>query len=112
MDLVQGGYLNKVTITDPLVYNRITGIHIFTLAAFTSSNKVMQEAAYHALCVLRFDRPLPLATFVSTLVALGAKPDVLKAAGFEARPLNVQHTRAERDSLLGEWLILVEGLSQ
>ena len=88
------------------------GIHIFTFAVFTSSDNALQEAAYHALCVLRFDQPLPLATFVSTIVALGAKPDILKAAGFDIRPPNVQRTRAERESLLEEWLTLVERLSQ
>lgn len=71
----------------------------------------MQEVAYHALCVLPFHCPLPLATFVSALVTLGAKPDILKTAGFDVRPLNVQHTRAERELLLGEWLTLVERLS-
>ena len=72
----------------------------------------MQEAAYHALSMLHFDHPLPLATFVSTLVTLGAKPDVLTAAGFDAKSPNAHCMRAERELLLGEWLILVERLSQ
>jgi hypothetical protein len=80
--------------------------------AFTPSDNAMQEAAYHALSVLPFDHPLPLTTFVSTLVTLGANPDVLKAAGFDARPPNVRRTRVERESLLNGWLILVERLSQ
>ena len=90
----------------------ITGIHLFAYIVFTSSDKALQEAGYRALCAFRFDHPLPLVAFVSTLVALGAKPDVLKAAGFDVRPPNVHHTRAERESLLGEWLIIVETLSQ
>lgn len=72
----------------------------------------MQEAAYHALSVLHFDHPFPLATFASTLVTLGAKQDVLAAAGFDAKPPNVHRTRAERGSLLRDWLVLVERLSQ
>jgi len=72
----------------------------------------MQEAAYHALSMLRFDYPLPLATFVSILVALGAKPDVLTAAGFDVKSSNLHRTRIERESLLREWLILVERLSR
>lgn len=93
-------------------FSKNPGTHIFTFAAFTSSDKATQETAYHALCALRFDHPLPLATFVSTLVVLGAKPDVLKAAGFDVKPSNVQHTRPERELLLGEWLTIVERLSQ
>jgi len=72
----------------------------------------MQEAAYHALFMLHFDHPLPLVTFLSTLVTLGAKPEVLKGAGFDVGPSNVPLTRAERELLLGEWLVLVEKLSQ
>ena len=72
----------------------------------------MQDAACHASSVLHFDHPLPLTTFVSTLVTLGAKPDVLTAAGFDAKPPNVHRTRAEREPLLRDWLILVERLSQ
>lgn len=80
--------------------------------AFTSSDKVMREATYHALSVLRSEYPLPLTTFASTLVTLGAKPDVLKAAGFDIRPTNMQYTRVERESLLREWLILIERFSR
>ena len=87
-------------------------IHIFTFSAFTPSDATMREAAYHALSVLHFDHPLPVATFVSTLVTLGAKQNMLKAAGFDVRPSNVQHTKAGREALLGEWMILVEKLSQ
>jgi hypothetical protein len=72
----------------------------------------MREAAYHALSVMHFNHPLPLVAFVSTLVTLGAKQNMLKAAGFDIRPSNVQHTKAGRESLLGEWLVLVEKLSQ
>ena len=72
----------------------------------------MQEAAYHALSVLRFDHPLPLATFISILVTLGAKPDVLTVAGFDVKSSNLHRTRTERESLLREWLVLVERLSQ
>ena len=71
----------------------------------------MQDAGYRALCAFRPDHPLPLNAFVSTLVALGAKPDVLKAAGFDVRSPTVHHTRAERESLLGDWLIIVERFS-
>ena len=73
---------------------------------------MMRETTYHTLSVLRSEYPLPLTTFASTLVTLGAKPNVLKAAGFDARPTNVQYTRVERESLLREWLILVERLSR
>lgn len=111
MEYVSGGCLNKVIITISL-NTMVAGIHIFTFAVFTSSDEAMQEAAYHALCALRFDHQSPLTTFVSTLVALGAKPDVLEAAGFDVRLPNVRHTRAERESLLVEWLTLVERLSQ
>jgi len=83
-----------------------------TLTAFTSCDETIQEAAYHALSTSRFDHPLPLAMFVSTLVTLGAKPDVLTSAGFDVEPSNVHHASAERESLLGDWLILVERLSQ
>ena len=72
----------------------------------------MQEAVHHALSMLHFDHPLPLATFVSTLVTLGANPSVLEAAGFNVVPLNTHHTRAKPELLLGEWLILVKRLSQ
>jgi len=71
----------------------------------------MQEAMYHALSTSCFDHPLPLAAFVSTLVALGAKPDVLAAAGFDVKPSNAHHTGA-RPELLGEWLSLIKRLSQ
>jgi hypothetical protein len=71
----------------------------------------MRESTYHALYMLRFDHPLPLATFVSTLVTLGAKPDVLMTAGFDVESSNAHRMVAERE-LLGEWLILAERLSQ
>lgn len=102
-----------MTITISL-FTTIVGIHIFASAAFTSSEKAIQEAAYRALYAFHFDHdhPLPLAAFVSTLVALGAKTDVLKAAGFDVRSPNAYHTRVERESLLAEWLIIVERLSQ
>ncbi|KAF9653271.1 hypothetical protein BDM02DRAFT_3265521 [Thelephora ganbajun] len=80
--------------------------------AFTLSDETMQEAAYHALSMFHYDHPLPLAAFASTLVALGAKPDVLAAAGFNVESSNVHRTRTERESLLGELLILVERLSR
>ena len=83
-----------------------------TLTAFTSCDETIREAAYHALSMSQFDHPLPLAVFVSTLVTLGAKPDVLTSAGFDVKSSNVHRTRAERETLLGEWLILVERLSQ
>lgn len=89
-----------------------SNIHTFTFAAFTSSDETIREAAYHALSMLHFDHPLPLATFVSTVVTLGAKSDVLAAAGFDVKPSNVHRTRAEWESLLREWLILVERLSR
>jgi len=87
-------------------------IHTLTFAAFTSSDEVMQEAMYHALSTSHFDQPLPLATFVSTLVALGAKPDMLATAGFDAKSSNTRHTMAEPELLLGEWLGLVKRLSR
>jgi hypothetical protein len=93
-------------------FTMTSNIHIFIFAAFTSSDEAMQEAAYHALCVLRFDHPLPLAMFVSILVTLGARPDVLTAAGFDVKSSNSHGTRAERESLLREWLTLVERLSR
>lgn len=103
--LEQGGFHVFLSVTTP-------NTHIFTFAAFTSSDEVMQEAAYHALSMLRFDHPLPLATFVSILVTLGAKPDVLTAAGFDVKPSDLHRTRIERETLLREWLILVERLSR
>lgn len=87
-------------------------IHIFAFAALNSSDEAMQEAAYHALSVLHLDHPLSVATFVSTLVTLGAKPDVLATAGFDIKSSSVYRTKAERELLLGEWLILVERLSR
>ena len=72
----------------------------------------MQEAVYHALSMLHSDHLLPLATFVSTLMTLGAKPNVLTAAGFDVKSSNTPRTRAELELLLGEWLILVKRLSQ
>lgn len=72
----------------------------------------MQEAAYHTLSALHFEHPLPLSAFVSTLVTLGAKPDVLKAAGFDARSSNVPHAKAEREVLLGDLLTLVQRVSR
>ena len=98
-------------LSTPL-YTITTNIHTLTFAAFTSSDEVMQEAVYHALCMLHFDHPLPLATFVSTLVTLGAKPDVLAAAGFDVKSSNARRTKAELQPLLGEWLTLVKKLSQ
>ena len=71
----------------------------------------MRESMYHALYMLRFDHPLPLTAFISTLVMLGAKPDVLVTAGFDVESFNAHHTVAKRE-LLGEWLILAERLSQ
>lgn len=111
MDLVCGGYSSKVILTIFLIYD-YRDVHTITFPAFSSGDKAMQEAAYLALTALRTDHALPLASFVSTLMTLGAKPDVLKAAGFDVRCPNVQHTRRERESLLEEWLILVERLSQ
>ena len=72
----------------------------------------MQRAMYHALSTSRFDQPLPLATFVSTLVTLGAKPDMLAAAGFDAKSSTAHHTRAKSKLLLVEWLGLIKKLSQ
>lgn len=86
-------------------------VHILTFVAFTSSDEVMQEAMYHALSTSHFDHPLPLAAFVSTLVTLGAKPDVLVAAGFNVKSSNAHHMEAEPE-LLGEWLNLIKRLSQ
>ena len=89
-----------------------SNVHIFTFAAFNSSDEAMHEAAYHALSTLHLDHPLPLGTFVSILVTLGAKPDILAAAGFDVKTSNLHRTKIERESLLREWLILVERLSQ
>jgi hypothetical protein len=97
---------------DSYEFDNRRDVHTFTFLAFTSSDEAMQEVTYHALSALRFDHPLPLSAFLSTLVTLGAKPDLLKAAGFDAKVPNVQHMRTERESLLEEWLILVERLSQ
>jgi len=72
----------------------------------------MQEAMYHALSTSHFDHPLPLAAFVSTLVTLGAKPDVLTAAGFDVKSSNTHRTRAEPELLLEEWLNLIKRLSE
>lgn len=73
---------------------------------------MMQEATYHALSTSRFDHLLPLAAFVSTLVTLGAKPDVLTAAGFDVKSSNTHCTRVEPELLLGDWLDLIKRLSQ
>ena len=89
-----------------------TNIHTFTFAAFTSSDEVMQEAVYHGMSMLHFDHPLPLAAFISTLLTLGAKPDVLRAAGFDVKTSNTPRTRPELELLLGEWLILIKRLAQ
>lgn len=110
MNHVYGGHSSKVDHHDFYIDNG-PNIYVFAFAAFASNDETMQEAAYHALSMLHFDHPLPLATFVSTLVTLGAKPDVLAAAGFDVKSSNVHHTRAERESLLGELLILIERLS-
>lgn len=111
MDPAYGGHSSKVAFTI-FPFTMTSNIHIFTFAAFTSSDEAVQEAAYHALSMLRFDHPLPLAMFVSILVTLGAKPDVLTAAGFDIKSSNSHRTRTEREPLLGEWLVLVERLTQ
>ena len=111
MDPAYSGCLSKVIITISL-FTTSTIVHTFTSVAFTSSDKLMQGAAYHALSTLHFNHPLPLATFVSTLVILGAKPVVLSAAGFDVTSPNVHLTRTQRGLLLGQWLVLVERLSQ
>jgi hypothetical protein len=80
--------------------------------AFTSSDEVMRKAAYRASSMVDLDHPLPLAPFVSTLVTLGAKLDVLTTAGFDVESSSAHRTRAEQDLLPGEWLILVERSSQ
>jgi len=109
VDPAYDGYSNKVT--PDFLFTITANIHTLTFAAFTSSDEVMQEAMYHALSTSHFDHPLPLAAFVSTLVILGAKPDVLAAAGFDIKSSDSHHVRAELE-LLGGWLNLVKRLSQ
>ena len=111
MDPAYGGYSNKVTILI-FCFTITANIHTLAFTAFTSSDEVMQEATYRALSTSRFDHPLPLAAFVSTLVTLGAKPDVLVAAGFDVKSSDAHHTSAEAELLLGEWLSVVKRLSQ